>query len=233
MFPTQVSDWQTRAARRLAADRQGLVVRRHRQPDPGAAALAGGPAGRASRALDGASIVRYAQDGVLVVSRIDPATARRSSSASTTARPPRASRSPTATPGATLGRRLRLGNGDRRTDADHSCGLRGRGRAEHARCRRRRSPRPTLVGKPDALTSLYLLAGTVQGAPASVTFAIRARGGAWRRVASTTRPRTARSSSLPASRSGRASTLSPSRAAPTAPSRSRNSSPSSRIPDPP
>ena len=33
MFPTQVAEWQTRGARRLAADRDGLVVRRRRQSD--------------------------------------------------------------------------------------------------------------------------------------------------------------------------------------------------------
>ena len=42
---------------------------------------------------------------------------------------------------------------------------------------------PVLTGKPDALTSLYLLAANVPGAPASVTFATRRKGGTWQRVA--------------------------------------------------
>jgi hypothetical protein len=40
-----------------------------------------------------------------------------------------------------------------------------------------------LAGEPDPLTSLYLLAAKAPGAPVSVTFATRRKGGTWQRVA--------------------------------------------------
>ena len=94
MFPTQVSDWQTQAARRLAADREGLVVRRHGQSDPGTAAHALGdcgtriPSSRQARRSFATRRTAYSSSRVSTWRR-----ARRSSSASTTGRPLHTSRS--------------------------------------------------------------------------------------------------------------------------------------------
>ena len=71
MFPTQVRDWQTRETGGLAADRQRLVLRRHRQSDRGAARALSAVRDAYPALATGASVVRRATDAVLVVSRID------------------------------------------------------------------------------------------------------------------------------------------------------------------
>src|SRR4051794_3572690 len=182
MFATQVADWQTQPRVGSPPIGKGSSF-----------AVIGNPIQAQLRTLaalrdahpelsTGASVVRYAKNGVLVVSRIDLATRREVVVAFNNG--PAAARVTvtTATPGAAWS--VVFGPGT----AAGGLTLTIPPVSAVAAVPSESLPAtpvttPTVSGKPDELTSLYLLAATMRGGAASVTFATRARGGAWRRVA--------------------------------------------------
>ena len=127
--------------------------------------------------------MRYAQNGVLVVSRIDLASGQGGRRRlQQRRRPPRTSTVATATPGATWS--IAFGSGT----ASGSLALTippvsAVAAVPSASLPATKIATPALAGKPDGLTSLYLLSANVVGAPASVTFATRRKSGTWQRVA--------------------------------------------------
>src|SRR4051794_35321416 len=182
MFATQVADWQTQprvgsppigkgssfavSANPIQAQLRTLAALRDAHPE----------------LSTGASVVRYAKNGVLVVSRIDLATRREVVVGFNNG--PAAARVTvaTATPGAAWS--VVFGSGTAAGGLTLTIpSVSAVAAAPSASLPATPVTRPTLSGKPDELTALYLLAANVRGGPASVTFAIRARGGAWRRVA--------------------------------------------------
>ena len=223
------------AARRLAADRQGLVVRRHGQPDRGAAAARCRRCETPIPTLStGASVVRYAQDGVLVVSRIDLASGKEIvvgfNNGTAAARVDRRDRDtrrvvehrlrrpvrqpaalaltiPPVSAVAAVPERLAARNARRHAEAD-------------GEARRADVPVPARGARPRRAGDRSRSQRGARAAPGSAS-------------PSTTRRRTGPSSSLRDSPSARGWTRSPSPAARTAPLRSRRSCPSLRIPDRP
>ena len=74
MFPTKVEEWQTEERVGGAADRDGLVVRRRhgrRTTSRRCSAYLAALRTRFPALATGSTVVRYAQDGVLVLSRFD------------------------------------------------------------------------------------------------------------------------------------------------------------------
>ena len=175
MFPTQVSDWQTQ--QRVGSPPIGKGS---------SFAVTGNPIQAQLRTLSalrdahpelstGASVVRYAQNGVLVVSRIDLASGKEVvvgfNNGTTAAHVTVA----TATPGASWS--IAFGSGTASgslalTIPPVSAVL----AVPSASLPATPAATPVLAAKPDALTSLYLLAANVRGAPVSVTFATAAQG---------------------------------------------------------
>jgi hypothetical protein len=182
MFPTQVSDWQTQARVGSPPIGKGSSF-----------AVTGNPIQAQLRTLSalrdahpelstGASVVRYAKNGVLVVSRIDLATGKEVvvgfNNGTTAAHVTVA----TATPGASWS--IAFGSGTASgslalTIPPVSAVL----AVPSASLPATPAATPVLAARPDALTSLYLLSANVRGAPVSVTFATRRKGGTWQRVA--------------------------------------------------
>jgi glycosidase len=182
MFPTLVAEWQSQ--QRVGSPPIGKAS---------AFAVTGNPIQAQLRALGsvrdafpelatGASVVRYAQGGVLVVSRLDLSSGREVvvgfNNGATTAH--------VTVQAATAGASWRIVFGP----GSAAGGLRlalppvsAVVAVPDVALPRRAPAKPALVGKPDALTSLYLLSATSPGGPASVTFAVRRRGGMWQRVA--------------------------------------------------
>jgi glycosidase len=182
MFPTQVSDWQQQP--RIA----GSPVGKGSSFD-----VVDNPIGAELRALSllrnrypelstGASVVRYAKDAVLVVSRIDFTSGREVvvglNNGAATARVTVS----TATPGATG--TLALGTGSATGALTLAIPPVSAVAAVPSTTIPAASPaKPKLVAQADDLTSLYRLSATSAGAPVSVGFAIRRKGGTWQRVA--------------------------------------------------
>ena len=182
MFPTQVSDWQTqpRAAgppigkgssfdvvdNPIEVELRALSLLRTRYPE----------------LSTGASVVRYAKDAALVVSRIDLASGREvvvGLNNGTTA--VRVSVK-TATPGATWS--LAHGTGSAAGALTLDLPPVSAVVAVPSTTIPAAAPaRPRLVAQSDDLTSLYRLSATSAGGPASLGFAIRRKGRAWQRVA--------------------------------------------------
>ena len=182
MFPTQVSDWQTQ--QRVGSPPIGKGS---------SFAVTGNPIQAQLRTLSalrdahpelstGSSVVRYAQNGVLVVSRIDLASGREIvvgfNNGTSAARVTVA----TATPGASWS--IAFGSGTAAGGLTLTIPAASAVAAvPSASLPATAARKPSLTGKPDGLTSLYLLAARVPGAPVSVTFAMRTRAGSWQRVA--------------------------------------------------
>ncbi len=168
MFPTQVTDWQTQprvgatpigkgsslgsTGNPIETQLQELAKLRDEHPE----------------LATGATVVRYAKNAVLVVSRLDLATGKEAvvgfnnGDAAATVSVPIAS---SAT-------RLSLTIPPVSFRAVFETGI------------PKVAPgKPKLTASSDDLTSLYRLSATVPGGPVSVWFAIRRAGGAWQRVA--------------------------------------------------
>jgi glycosidase len=168
MFPTQVSDWQTqpRVGGPAIGDGSSLDI----TSNPIEAHL-----GELSALRDahpelatGASVVRYAKDNVLVVSRIDLATGHEAIVGFNNADVPAKVAVPTAVDGpVTLS-----------IPAVSSLVV-----TPSATIPQRAPSTPTLTAGTDSLTTYFRLQATVAGGPVSVAFATRRKGGAWQRVA--------------------------------------------------
>ena len=104
MFPTQVADWQTRGARRLAADRQGLVVRRDDNPIEARAASSSARCATRIPALSTGSSIVALREGRACSSSAGSTWRRKRElrrRASTTGTPPASVTVTTSTPSAT------------------------------------------------------------------------------------------------------------------------------------
>jgi glycosidase len=181
MFPTLVSDWQTEkrvggppigkgssfdVTSPLEAQLKELAGLRDEHP-----ALS-----------TGASVVRRAQDAVLVVSRIDQATGHEIVVAFNNGASAATVTVPTATPGATW--RVVYGTGTAKGALTLTIPPVSAVVAVPSGPMPNAAPgKPNLKAGADALTEYTALTATVPGEPVSVWFAIRRKGGAWRKVA--------------------------------------------------
>ena len=185
MFPTQVSDWQTEA--RVGGPPIGKSSSFDVTTNPIEAQLKQLSAARdAYPALStGASIVRYAKDAVLVVSRIDFATGHEVVTAFNNGTTVAKVSVPVATPNTTW--QIAFGGGTASaTGTTLSLTIPPVSAlvAAPATVIPKSAPAaPKLKESADPLTSYELLAATVPGEPVSVTFALRRKGGAWQRLA--------------------------------------------------
>jgi hypothetical protein len=184
MFPTQVSDWQTET--RVGGPPIGKGSSFDVTNNQIEAQLKQLSAARdAYPALStGASVVRYAKDAVLVVSRIDFATGHEVVTAFNNG-PAAKVTVPVATPATTW--QVAFGGGTATaTGASLSLTIPAVSAlvvVPGAVIPKAPPVAPKLKESPDPLTSYDLLAATVPGEPVSVTFALRRKGGTWRRLA--------------------------------------------------
>jgi glycosidase len=183
MFPTQVPDWQTQprvgsppigtgssfdvANNPIELELPKLAALRDAYPELSA----------------GASVVRYAKGNVLVVSRIDLASGKEVVTAFNDGDTAATVSVRTATPGATWS--VVYGPGVASGGLTlHLPPVSTLLAAPNAALPQATPARPRLTAGPDPLTSYELLQATEPGgAPVSVWFAIRRRGGSWQRVA--------------------------------------------------
>jgi glycosidase len=181
MFPTQVSDWQTEPRVGSSPIGKGSSFD-----------VASNPVGQQLKALaaardahpelaTGASVVRVAKDAVLVVSRLDLTTGREAVVAFNNGAKAATVTVPTATPNAAWS--LAFGTGAVGGNLTLTIPPVSAVVAVPSAAMPKAPPtKPKLTGKADDLTAYFRL--TAPGtAPASVAFAIRRRGGTWRRVA--------------------------------------------------
>jgi alpha-amylase len=182
MFPTQVSDWQTQPRVAGASIGKGSSFDVVDNPIEAELRALSALRNRYPELSTGASVVRYAKDAVLVVSRIDLASGREVvvglNNGIATARV----NVSTATPATTW--TLGLGTGT----ATGSLTLvippvSAVVAVPSTTIPAARPAKPKLVAKADDLTSLYRLSATSEGAPVCIGFAIRRKGGAWQRLA--------------------------------------------------
>jgi glycosidase len=182
MFPTQVSDWQTQ--QRVGSPPIGKGS---------SFAVTGNPIQAQLRTLSalrdahpelstGASVVRYAQNGVLVVSRIDLVSGKEVvvafNNGTATAR--------VTVPTASLGAAWSVVFGPGTATGGLSLTIPAVSAlvaVPSISLPSAAAAKPSVLGKGDPLTSFYLLSAKLPGAPASVTFAIRRAAGNWQRVA--------------------------------------------------
>ena len=182
MFPTQVAEWQTQPRVGGSPIGKGSSLSIVDNPIEAQLRTLGALRDRHPELSTGASVVRYAKDAVLVVSRIDLASGREAvvgfNNGATTARVT----VPTATPGATWTLAFGSGSASGGLTLDIppvSAVVAVPSTAIPAAA----APKPKLVAKADDLTSLYELTAAAGTQAASVGFAIRRNGGAWQRVA--------------------------------------------------
>jgi glycosidase len=181
MFPTQVPDWRTEprvggppigagssfaVSSPLEAHLAQLAALRDAHPE----------------LATGASVVRRAQDAVLVVSRIDASTGREVVVAFNNGTTRATVSVPTATPGASWS--VAFGPGTATGNLTLTIPPVSALVAVPGSAMPRTAPgRPTLKAAPDALTDYVALGASVPGEPVSVWFATRRAGGAWQKVA--------------------------------------------------
>jgi hypothetical protein len=182
MFPTKVPDWQTQPRvggsaigkgssldvldNPIEVELRALSVLRDRYPELSA----------------GASVVRYAKDAVLVVSRIDLASGHEVVVGLNNGTATAHVSVSTATPGATW--TAAFGTGSATGALTLAIPPVSAVVAVPSAAIPVAAPaKPALVAKADDLTSLYRLSATSAGTPVSIGFAIRRRGGTWQRVA--------------------------------------------------
>jgi glycosidase len=181
MFPTQVQAWQTeqRVGGQPIGTGSSFDVTNPLEPFlTGLAALRDAHPELAT----GASVVRYAQDAVLVVSRIDAATGREVvvgfNNGDTAAKVTVA----TATPGANWS--IAYGTGTASGNLTLTIPPVSAVVATASAPMPQTTPaKPVLTAGPDALTDYDVLTAKVTGEPVSVWFAVRRPGGAWQKVA--------------------------------------------------
>jgi glycosidase len=182
MFPTQVSDWQTQQRVGSPPIGQGSSFAVTGNPIQAQLRTLGALRDAHPELSTGSSVVRYAQNGVLVVSRIDLATGKEVVVGFNNGAAAARVTVPTATPGASW--TVAFGSGTATGGLTLTIpAVSAVAAVPNASLPATPAAKPALAGKPDALTSLYLLAAKLPGAPASVTFAIRRKGGTWQRTA--------------------------------------------------
>jgi glycosidase len=186
MFPTQVKDWQTEP--RVGSPPIGTGSSFDMTTNPIEAQLKTlGALRDAYPALStGASFVRAAKEAVLVVSRIDEASGTELVEAFNNGDATARITVQTATPGAHW--RVVFGSGSATPGAGSSLTLSvppvsALLAVPDASLPKTAPAAPKLSTGIDPLSSYYLFGATVSGEPASVAFAIRRKGGAWRKVA--------------------------------------------------
>jgi glycosidase len=181
MFPTLVSDWQTEKRVGGAPIGKGSSFDVTSQLETQLKELAGLRDDHPALAT-GASVVRRAQDAVLVVSRLDQATGHEVVVAFNNGATAATVTVPTATPGATW--RIVYGTGTAKGDLTLTIPPVSAIVAVPSGAMPKAAPRkPKLKAGADALTDYTALTATVAGEPVSVWFAIRRKGGAWQKVA--------------------------------------------------
>jgi glycosidase len=181
MFPTQVSDWQTEQRVGGPAIGKGSSFD-VANPLEGHLKQLAGLRDDYPELSTGASVVRRAQDAVLVVSRLDQATGHEVVVAFNNGSAAAAVTVPTATPGATW--RVVFGTGTVNGGLTLTIPPVSAVVAVPSGAMPKAAPaKPTLKVGADALTEYTALTATVAGEPVSVWFAIRRRGGGWQKVA--------------------------------------------------
>ena len=181
MFPTQVSDWQTEKRVGGPAIGKGSSFD-VTNPLEGHLKQLAGLRDDYPALSTGASVVRRAQDAVLVVSRIDLASGREVVVAFNNGSAAATVTVPTATPGATW--KVVFGTGTAKGGLTLTIPPVSALVAVPSGAIPKTAPaKPRLKAGADALTEFTALTATAPGAPVSVSFAIRRRGGAWQKVA--------------------------------------------------
>jgi hypothetical protein len=181
MFPTQVPEWQNEARVGGAPVGNGSSFDVQSPLEPFLTRLAALRDAHPELST-GASVIRYAKDAVLVVSRIDAATGRESVVAFNSGNTPATVSVQTATPGAAWSVAYGAGTasgGLTLTLPPVSALL----AVPSTAMPRAKPATPVLKVAPDALTDYEALTATAAGEPVSVWFAIRRRGGSWQKVA--------------------------------------------------
>jgi len=180
MFPTQVTQWQTEERVGGPPIGTGSSFDVSNPLEPFLARLAALRDANPELAA-GASVVRYAKQAVLVVSRIDAATGREVVVAFNDGDTPAAVTVPTATPGATWSVAYGTGtvSGNLKLTIPPVSALLA---VPSAGMPKTAPGTPVLSAAPDETTSYDVLTAKVPGEPVSVWFAVRRPGGAWQKV---------------------------------------------------
>ena len=168
MFPTQVGDWksQTRVGGPPIGAGSSLGITDN--PIEAQLKLLASIRDAHPELATGATVVRYAKDAVLVVSRIDLATHREAIVGFNNGSTPASLTVPTA-----LGTPVKL----------QIPPVSAQVVTPAATIPAQEPQTPKLSAGSDSLTSFYRLAASVPGGPVSVAFAIRRSGGTWQRIA--------------------------------------------------
>jgi hypothetical protein len=181
MFPTQVPDWRTEQRVGGPAIGNGSSFDVKSPLEPFLTTLAA-LRDRYPELATGASVVRRAQDAVLVVSRIDAATGREVvvafNNGTAAARVKVATATPAATWSVAYGSGTASGNLTLTIPPVSALLV-----VPSAPMPKAKPATPVLTAAPDALTDYDALTARVAGEPVSVWFAIRRQGGAWQKVA--------------------------------------------------
>jgi glycosidase len=181
MFPSQVSDWQTQTRVGGSPIGKGSSFDVTNPLEAHLETLAGLRDDYPALST-GASVVRRAQDAVLVVSRIDAATGREVVAAFNNGNTAATVTVPTATPGASW--KVVFGTGAAKGGLTLTIPAVSAVVAVPSAALPKASPgKPKLKAGPDALTEYAALTATVPGEPVSVWFAVRRRSGTWQKVA--------------------------------------------------
>jgi glycosidase len=181
MFPTQVSDWRTQT--RVGAPPIGKGSSFDlTNPLEGHLKQLAGLRDDYPALSTGTSVVRRAQDAVLVVSRIDAATGHEVVAGFNNGAAAATVTVPTATPGASW--RVVFGAGTAKGGLTLTIPPVAAVVAVPDRALPKAAPaKPKLTAGPDALTEYVALTATVPGEPVSVWFAVRHKTGGWQMVA--------------------------------------------------
>jgi hypothetical protein len=180
MFPTQVSDWKTEARVGGPPIGNGSSFDVSSPLEPFLTQLAALRDAHPELST-GASVIRYAKDAVLVVSRIDETTGREVVTAFNNGGTAATVTVQTATPGATWS--VAFGTGTASGNLTLTIPPASALLAVPSSAMPQAAPQaPVLKAAPDALTDYELLSASVAGEPVSVWFAIRRPGGSWQKV---------------------------------------------------
>jgi glycosidase len=185
MFPTQVGEWQTESRVGSPPIRKGSSFDMSGNPIGGQLKILAGLRDSYPALSTGASVVRYANGPVLVVSRIDVTSGSELITAFNNGGTAATVTVPTGTPGTTWEVAFGTGtatavSGSRLTlTVPPVSALLARPGAPIPTAA---PPPPVLRAGPDPISAYYALTATVTGVPVTVAFAARVPGGAWHRL---------------------------------------------------